>query len=217
MNLNISRITEVRDSYKPIADIVLELYKQEESYLPYILNKTKSKNGKLVFDNVNHKKMLHKYLVFEHLYIVLILALIGIGHLLVSLITGSQSAMSSYLMSSLFSVGGFYLIFKLLSKSEVPYRLVIDGLTIYELNHIGKRIRVFKPSIIESSDSEIYCNDFIFLCGEKRGKKKNFLGVPDKYLNSLIIMEGTDFEIRELLRKFFNDFSFVNSVKKRGQ
>ena len=197
MNLNVSRITEVRDSHKSTANVVLELYKEQENYVSYDLIKTKITKRKLVFKNINHKNMLHKHLVFEHFYIALLLTLSICTYLLV---------VENYLMSILLLIGGVVLMLKLLNESEVPYKLVFDGLTIYELNHIGKRIMEFNPSIIENSDSNEYENNFIFMSSGNNGKMK-----------SLIIMEGLEFGIRDILRMYFDDYSFTNHIKMRGQ
>ena len=197
MKLNISRITENRDSHKSKESIVLETYKKHKDYLSYDLSKTKISKKKLVFKNLNHKKMLHKHLVFEHFYIALLLTLS---------ICIYQLIIGSYLMSFLLLIAGGLLMYKLLSESDVPFKLIFEGLNVYELNCIGKRIMEFTPSIIESSNSNEYENDFIFMSSGNNGKMK-----------SLIIMEGLEFDIRGILRMYFDDYSFINHIKMRCQ
>jgi hypothetical protein len=209
MKLKISKITENRETYKPsIEDIVFNLYESRDNFKSYEFEDSKRSDRKLVFKNINHKNELHKHLMFEHFYIVLLVLLIVLIYSLFN---------ENYLMILASLIGILYIPYKLISSSEVSYKLIFEGIYVYETNHIGKRINEFNPFTIESSDSEKYENDFIFLCGKKRGKKENFLGVNDEYLNSLMIMEGTNFEIRDLIRKYFNDFSFKNTIRMRGQ
>ena len=198
MNLNISRITEARGSYKSVEDNIYVLYKKNESFLSYNLNESKRKKQKLVFNNVNHKSMLHKHLVFEHFYIILLLTL---------LIAGYQLVVENYLMSVLLLIAGMLLELKLLNESEVPLKLVFDGLTIYEVNHIGKRVNELNSAIIEPSNTDEYENDFIFISSPRTSSSKN------EKIKSLIIMES-DFglESRDLFRKHFHGLGFKNRI-----
>jgi hypothetical protein len=198
MKLNISRITSIVNDYKPKEDIILKVYKEKGNYISYTLIESKSTDRKLVLKNDNHRKLLHKDLIFEHFYIVLVLTLS---------LSIYQLVKGNYIMPLLLLMGGALLMLKLLRESDVPYKLIFEGLTIYELNHVGKRIVEFNPSIIESSDSNEYENDFIFLATVEYSRERK----------SLIIMEGFSFEVRDLFNKFYQRFNFKNSIKARGQ
>ena len=144
-----------------------------------------------MFKNVNHKNMLHKHFVFEHIYIILILTLI---------LSIYQLLNGNYLMPAIIFIGGTFLMLKLFKGSEVPYRLIFDGLSIYEINHLGKRIVEFNPSKIQSSDE----NDFIFISTSKEPKRS------DEKMKSLIIMEDYEFKVKEFIHRYFSKFEFNN-------
>ncbi|WP_412985631.1 hypothetical protein [Pontimicrobium sp. IMCC45349] len=197
MKTNISRIIKNKDSLKSIENVVLELYEDSKGFIEYELKTSKDNDNKLVFMNVNHKSMLNKYLKFEHFYIILLVVIVICGLSLFS---------NSFIMVILSIIGLVYIPYRFISCSEVPFRLVFDGLNIYELNLVGKRIFKFSPTSIESSDSDKFENDFIFFSTSTNTKEKT----------SMMIKEGYSFEERDLFIKYYRKFNFTNSIKTRS-
>ncbi|MBF8149081.1 hypothetical protein ITJ86_04190 [Winogradskyella sp. F6397] len=195
MKLNISRITENKDSLKSKENVVLELYEDKDNFIDYEFKTSKNNDNRLVFVNTNHRDMLNKHLIFEHFYVVLLVLLVVSGLALFS---------DSILMILLSFIGLIYVPFRLVSSSEVPYKLVFDGLNVYELNHTGKRVLEFSPTNIESSDSDKFENDFIFFSTSR----------SDKGRKSMMIFEGNTSEERYLFLEFYRKFNFKNSIKR---
>ncbi|MFD2552397.1 hypothetical protein ACFSQP_11265 [Bizionia sediminis] len=197
MKLNISRITENKDSLRSKENVVLDLYKDKEDSISYELKGSKNKANSLVFVNTNHKNMLHKHLMFEHFYVVLLVLLVVSGLALFS---------NSILMMLLSFVGLFYIPYKMISSSEVPYKLIFEGLNVYELNHAGKRILEFSPINVESSDSDKFENDFIFFSASNGSNGSK----------SIMVYEGYSFKERQLFIEFYSKFNFKNSINRIG-
>jgi len=197
MKLNISRITENKDTLKSIENVVLDLYRDKDNFIDYKLEDFKNNASSLVFVNKNHKNMLHKHLVFEHFYVVLLALLVVSGLALFS---------NSILMILLSFVGLFYIPYKMISSSEVPYKLVFEGLNVYELNHAGKRILEFSPINVESSDSDKFENDFIYFSASSSNKGSK----------SMMVYEGYSFEERQLFIEFYSKLNFKNSINRIG-
>ena len=195
MKLNISRITENKDSLKSKENVALDLYKDKDNFIDYELKDSKHKANSLVFVNENHKNMLHKHLMFEHFYVVLLALLVVSGLALFS---------NSILMMLLSFVGLFYIPYKMISSSEVPYKLVFEGLNVYELNHAGKRILEFSPINVESSDSNKFENDFIFFS----------TSISNKGIKSMMVYEGYSFKERQLFIEFYRKLNFKNSINR---
>lgn len=195
MKLNISRITENKDSLKSKENVVLDLYKDKDNFIDYELKTSKNNANSLVFVNTNHRKMLHKHLMFEHFYVVL----------LVLLVVSVLALFSDNILMILLSFGGlFYIPYKMISSSEVPYKLVFEGLNVYELNHAGKRILEFSPINVESSDSNKFENDFIFFSTSSSSKGRK----------SMMVYEGYSFKERQLLIEFYRKLNFKNSINR---
>ncbi len=197
MKLNISRITKNKDSLKSRENIVLDLYRDKENFIIYELKDIKNKDNSLVFVNENHKNMLHKHLMFEHFYVVL---------LVLSVVSVLALFSGSILMILLSFMGLFYIPYKMILSSEVPYKLVFEGLNVYELNHAGKRILEFSPINVESSDSNKFENDFIFFSTSSSSKGRK----------SMMVYEGYSFKERQLFIEFYSKLNFKNSIQRIG-
>ncbi|NRD18612.1 hypothetical protein HNV08_01025 [Winogradskyella eckloniae] len=178
-------------------NVVLDLYKDKDNFIDYELKTSKNNANSLVFVNTNHRNMLHKHLMFEHFYVVLLALLVVSGLALFS---------NSILMILLSFVGLFYIPYKMISSSEVPYKLVFEGLNVYELNHAGKRILEFSPINVESSDSDKFENDFIFFSASSSSKG----------CKSIMVYEGYSFKERQLFIEFYNKLNFKNSINRIG-
>tara|TARA_R110002049_G_scaffold93391_3_gene230899 strand:- start:5040 stop:5633 length:594 start_codon:yes stop_codon:yes gene_type:complete len=197
MKLNISRITENKDSLKSKENVALDLYKDKDNFINYELKYSKHKANCLVFVNENHKNMLHKHLMFEHFYVVLLVLLV------VSVLALFNHNIIMILLSF---VGLFYIPYKMISSSEVPYKLVFEGLNVYELNHAGKRIFEFSPINVESSDSDKFENDFIFFSTSNSSKGSK----------SIMVYEGYSFKERQLFIEFYSKLNFKNFIQRIG-
>lgn len=158
----------------------------------YKLDKTKSSKNKLVFKNVNHLKMLHKYLKSSYFYVALIAFPILIIFHENSKGIDSDGNVTSNFMFIIISLGILFLVFKGL---KVPYKIVIDHLTIYEQNLFTRKINVlFSERILTTNVNE---RDFVNISSEEQ---------------SLFIMENEQFEVIELLKNHFRKFSFENHL-----
>ncbi|MFD1614431.1 hypothetical protein [Gelatiniphilus marinus] len=197
MKLNISRITENKDSLRSKENVVLDLYKDKDNFIDYELKTSKNNANSLVFVNTNHRNMLHKHLMFEHFYVVL----------LVLLVVSVLALFSDNILMILLSFTGLiYVPYKLLSSSEVPYKLIFEGLNVYELNHAGKRILEFSPINVESSDSDKFESDFIFFSTSNSSKGSK----------SIMVYEGYSLKVRQLFIEFYSKLNFKNSINRIG-
>ncbi|WP_452233047.1 hypothetical protein [Lacinutrix sp. MEBiC02595] len=175
-----------------LSSIKEQINLESDSFCSYELDRGKSSKDKLVFRNVNHLKMLHKYLISSYFYV----ALIAFPVLVVlhesSKDVDSDGNLTSNFIYILISLAFLFGTFKGL---KVPYRIVIDHLTISEQNLFTRKVDVFFPKrILTTNVNEI---DFVVISSEEQ---------------SLFIMENEQFEVIEFLKNYLKKFRFESHL-----
>lgn len=194
MKISISRIEEINEDYKPVDELVDRVVKAKKDFVKYELLGEKTIQNKLVFRNLNHRKMLHKHLMFEHFYVILLVLLVVFFLSFFS---------NSIVMISLAVIGLLYIPYKLIAMSETPNHLIFEGLNIYEVNCLGKRIKELCSTDVGTTKNSTA--ELLHITSPKRKMEK---------MKILVIKENdNEFESLEFFFKHFNKFNVKTNFK----
>lgn len=194
MKISISRIEEINEDYKPIDELVGRVVKAKKDFIKYELVGDKIEQNKLIYRNLNHRMMLHKHLMFEHFYVILLVLLVVFFLSIFS---------NNIVMISLAFIGLLYIPYKLIAMSEAPHHLIFEGLNIYEVNCLGKRIKGLCSTDIGTTENSTA--ELLHITSPKIKMEK---------MKMLVIKENdNEYEGLEFFCKYFSRFNVKTNFK----
>lgn len=194
MKISISRIEEINEDYKHVDELVERVVKAKKDFIQYELVEGKTLGNKLVYRNLNHRSMLHKHLMFEHFYVIILVLLVVFFLSFFS---------NSIVMISLAVIGLFYIPYRLITMSEAPHLLVFEGLNIYEVNYLGKRIKELYSTGIGTTENST--EEALHITSRKRKMEK---------MKILVIKtKSDDYGDLEFFSAHFNKFNIKTNFK----